>query len=418
MRRPLAVLLFILLATAAGAQESVSNDLTNKAFKAIEAKDFKSAATLLEQAVKANPKNATAHGNLGYVLAVLKRTPEALAHSEKAIELDPKPAYTYVNAAVYAHALSDFTKLKKYGTSALAFPKGAVKPDDAKLVKTLLEEMKPRVYTVTWALDPKDAWGDGGQGKGPFYTAMPSTGLPFQTSTFELRGAKSHEVMTRDGVDVLKFDANGPVELTATVTVRFVDYRPRLNAKPPGSIPVDAKAYLGAGARLDPASAKVKAVAATVKGDSPRQTIDNLLVWLKGNMTYEHPTTFKTVDEVLDRGNGDCGAYSALFVAACRANGIPAREVWGVTKASTRFAPAGHLASHVWAEVYLDGLGWVPVEPQNANGLGHMPTGYVRLMHYVTDKHAWPGALKNANAAEWFGKPATIPTYTEKLGAE
>ena len=119
--------------------------------------------------------------------------------------------------------------------------------------------------------------------------------------------------------------------------------------------------------------------------------------------------------KIIARGTGDCGAYSALFTAVCRANGIPAREVWGVVKATTRFAPPGHLASHVWAEAYLDGPGWVPVEPQNANGLGHQPTGYVRLMHLVTDKHEWPTVMRNACNAPSYGKAATTPPYTEKL---
>lgn len=415
MPRPLACAALFLLAAAAAGQEAASRDLTNKAFKAITAKDFPAAAKLLEQAVAANPRNAAAHGNLGYVLSVLGRTPDALAHSEKAVALDPKAAFAHVNAAVYASALSDFTKLKRYGASALAFPAGAVKPDDAKLVRELLDALRPREYTITWTLDPADAWGGGGKGKGPFFTALPDTDLPFQTSSYAVRGTKSHATVTRDGVTVLKFDADGPVTLTATTTVRFVDYRPKLDAPPAGALPDDARAFLGPGPRLDPTTAKVKAVADAVRGDTPRRTIDNLIAWLKGNMTYEHPTTFAGVDEILARGTGDCGAYSAVFAAVCRANGIPAREVWGVVKATTRFAPPGHLASHVWAEAYLDGPGWVPVEPQNANGLGHQPTGYVRLMHLVTDKHEWPPVMRNASNAPSYGKAATTPPYTEKL---
>ena len=406
------LLLFALGATATA--QDPSFNLTNQAFKAIDRKDFNQAATLLEQAIKANPRNATAHANLGYVCSVLHRDVDALAHSEKAIALDPKLSFAYVNAVVYAAHLSEFSKVKKYGAAALAQPKGAIKPDDLKLVRERLKDLQPRVYTVTWTIDPKNAWGEGGEGKGPFFAPIPATDLPYQTATFELAKAKSHEVVTRDGVRLLKFEADGPVELTAKATVKFVDYRPKLQAKSAAAIPDEAKAYLGKGRRLDPESDRVKDVANKVKGPTPLKTIDNLLVWLKGNMKYEHPTTFESVDEILKRGNGDCGAYSALFVAVCRAGGIPAREVWGVVKSSERFAPPGHLGSHVWAEVYLAGRGWVPVEPQNLNGLGHQPTGYVRLMHFVTLGHDWPITMTMASA-QHFGKPATIPKFVEKV---
>ena len=413
MLRLLSFLLLLLLATVTARGQESSRELATKAFKAIDAKDFKTAAGLLERVLKANPRDANAHGNLGYVYAVLERYPEALDHCEKAIALDPKVANDHVNAAVYAARLSDFTKLKKYGESALAFKAPALKAENAKLIKELLQDLKPRVYTVTWTLDPKEAWGEGGKGMGPFYVALPSTDLPFQTSTYTVRGAKSHEAITRDGVRVLKFEADSPVELTATATVRFHDYRPKIKSEPAGPFPDDVRAYLGAGNRINPESAKIKAVAAKVKGGSPRVTVDNLIVWLKDNMKYKNPTTFDTVEEVLDRGHGDCGAYSAVFVAVCRANGIPAREAWGVVKADVRFAPKGHLSSHVWAEVYLTGLGWVPVEPQNPNGLGHMPTGYIRLLHFVADSHNWPDAVKQARGGS-FGEAAKTPKYDEK----
>ncbi len=416
MFRAAALALLMFVVASVSGQDS-PRDLSAKAYKALDAKDFKTAAALFERVLKANPRDSYAHGNFSCVCSVLGRHQEALDHSEKAIALDSKVGFFHVNAAVYAAHLSEYAKLKKYGESALKFKLPAIRAEDAKLVKDLMDQLKPRVYTLTWTLDPKGAWGEGGKGKGPFYVAIPSTDLPFQTSTFKMIGAKSHEAITRDGVRLLKFDADSPVELTSTVTVRFHDYRPKIKSEPAGQFPEDVRAYLGAGHRINPESAKIKAVAEKVKGGSPGDTVNNLIGWLKDNMKYKNPTTFDTVEEVLDRGNGDCGAFSAVFVAVCRANGIPAREACGVVKADLRFAPKGHLSSHVWAEVYLTGLGWVPVEPQNPNGLGHMPTGYVRLMHFVTDSHAWPDAVKQARGGS-FGEAANTPKFEEKFLAE
>ncbi len=58
---------------------------------------------------------------------------------------------------------------------------------------------------------------------------------------------------------------------------------------------------------------------------------------------------------------GDCGQFAALFVAWCRAVGIPAREVIGA------LVPVDAMNPHAWAEFWLDGTGWVPVDPSMAS---------------------------------------------------
>ena len=60
---------------------------------------------------------------------------------------------------------------------------------------------------------------------------------------------------------------------------------------------------------------------------------------------------------LLTNGEGECGDFSALFIALLRAKGIPARPVVGY------WAITGTNQTHVWAEFYLEGIGWVPVDP-------------------------------------------------------
>jgi transglutaminase/protease-like cytokinesis protein 3 len=57
---------------------------------------------------------------------------------------------------------------------------------------------------------------------------------------------------------------------------------------------------------------------------------------------------------------GDCGGYSTLFVALARASGIPARVVVGGWASSST---KEYKNWHVWAEFYLEKIGWIPVDP-------------------------------------------------------
>jgi transglutaminase-like putative cysteine protease len=65
---------------------------------------------------------------------------------------------------------------------------------------------------------------------------------------------------------------------------------------------------------------------------------------------------------VLETGIGDCGAQSQYFAALCRSIGIPARVPVGYQMI---LGPAG---THVWAEYYVEGYGWIPCDVTVAEG--------------------------------------------------
>jgi transglutaminase-like putative cysteine protease len=76
---------------------------------------------------------------------------------------------------------------------------------------------------------------------------------------------------------------------------------------------------------------------------------------------------------MLETGNlgGKCADINALFVGLARAAGVPARDVYGVRVASSKFGykslGAGSqnitTAQHCRSEIYLTGFGWVPADP-------------------------------------------------------
>ncbi len=71
---------------------------------------------------------------------------------------------------------------------------------------------------------------------------------------------------------------------------------------------------------------------------------------------YVSPSPSHGARECLAKGRADCGSYTALFVALCRAGGVPARAVAGCWA-------VGENQWHCWAEFLLPGVGWVPVDP-------------------------------------------------------
>jgi transglutaminase-like putative cysteine protease len=79
------------------------------------------------------------------------------------------------------------------------------------------------------------------------------------------------------------------------------------------------------------------------------------------------------VKAMLETGalNGKCADLNALFVALCRAAGVPARDVYGIRVSPS---PRGYKslgprlgdiskAQHCRAEFHAQGIGWIPVDP-------------------------------------------------------
>ncbi|MDR1220808.1 MAG: IPT/TIG domain-containing protein [Treponema sp.] len=82
--------------------------------------------------------------------------------------------------------------------------------------------------------------------------------------------------------------------------------------------------------------------------------------------------------DVLEQKRADSYSASLLFCALARSAGIPAIPVAGVLIDKNRIAHA-----HYWAEFWLDGFGWVPLDP--ALGAGAAPS----LFSLRDDAKSW-----------------------------
>lgn len=89
--------------------------------------------------------------------------------------------------------------------------------------------------------------------------------------------------------------------------------------------------------------------------------------------------------ETLQRGNGSCRDFAALFVDAVRSLGFGARIVSGYlydpggADSSVR-GTAGAGSTHAWAEVYVPGAGWIMFDPTNRSvgGFNLIPVAMTR----------------------------------------
>lgn len=120
----------------------------------------------------------------------------------------------------------------------------------------------------------------------------------------------------------------------------------------------------------------VKETARRITADSARD-VDKaraIYEWVVEN-TFRDPKTkgcgIGDIKYMLESGNlgGKCADLNALYTGLARAVGLPARDVYGIRVAdSADFKSLGKSgditkAQHCRAEVHLDGVGWLPVDP-------------------------------------------------------
>ena len=149
--------------------------------------------------------------------------------------------------------------------------------------------------------------------------------------------------------------------------------------------------------------------------------------------TYRRPSTAGcgacNVVEMLQSGDmgGKCADINPLFVGLVRAQGIPARDIFGIRLAASRFGykslgpvtPVVSKAQHCRSEVYLQGHGWTPIDPADVRKVMlEEPPGHLDFVDAKvaaarqTLFGAWEGNWMPYNAAQDVrlpGSEAAIP---------
>jgi transglutaminase-like putative cysteine protease len=172
-------------------------------------------------------------------------------------------------------------------------------------------------------------------------------------------------------------DATPSVEVTS----RFATRDRAIDLSRPGRAPAlsaEERRLYTAATDLIPTTGIVKETADKIVAGvgSDLDKARRIYEWIVDN-THRDPQTrgcgIGDIASMLKSGNlgGKCADLNALYVGLARAAGLPARDVYGLRVAPSKFGykslGAGSenvtKAQHCRAEVFLAGFGWVPVDP-------------------------------------------------------
>lgn len=123
--------------------------------------------------------------------------------------------------------------------------------------------------------------------------------------------------------------------------------------------------------RLVPLDERIRKLAAEVtKGKAaPLEKARAIYDYVVETMTYDKSGTGWGRGDIYyacDIRRGNCTDFHALFIGLCRASGIPARFIIGfpLPEGKREGTIGGY---HCWAEFYVEGHGWIPVDTSEAS---------------------------------------------------
>ena len=390
--RHLVLIAFPLLVACSHAPAQPAADPYHEAMTQCEAAkqkgDFANMAGAIRKALKFGPGDEYAWRSLAWALNGAGQWQDSLGVAQENVARNgacgwslEQLAESQMSSGDFAAAKATLARIDGLPADAIGSSKGAI--DGTR--RRLLELTGQRRYSLHWSVD----LGQGGPDKAPERLLMPRWNDLRQTFEFTVGNAVSYKRATvgpRDYIDVVQKPGE-PFTIDATVTIRgFALGNTRLAGLTTFKVPDDLKACLGPfhhGAIFDPASPLTSRIAAFSKSTTMARTVQNLLDWMQTNMKYAD-TTHSTPDEILAGGQGVCHHYCSSFVALCRAAGIPARVSHGVVlNGEGEFKH--NTGSHGWSSVWLDGVGWVPVDPLDHSSLALFGRSNYLLTDYANE---------------------------------
>ncbi|TVP72244.1 MAG: transglutaminase family protein [Rhodobacteraceae bacterium] len=131
---------------------------------------------------------------------------------------------------------------------------------------------------------------------------------------------------------------------------------------------VPPRAYLRGSIRTEPNRAIIDLVDATLSGMNSATLLERahaLSAAVSEALPYTPGSTdaHTTAADAMTAGKGVCQDHAQVLIACAHLAGLPARYVSGYLNATEDGSP--HEASHAWAEIFIDSLGWVGFDAAN-----------------------------------------------------
>ncbi|MEM3754229.1 MAG: transglutaminase-like domain-containing protein, partial [Candidatus Bathyarchaeia archaeon] len=117
---------------------------------------------------------------------------------------------------------------------------------------------------------------------------------------------------------------------------------------------------------------------------NPYHKAKKIYDWIVDNIVYDWEAREKDALWVLRNKRGVCTGYSYLFVALCRAVGIPARICFGHA-----ITDSNEETGHMWSEFYLPNYGWIPVDLTFRQFAKLDHNHYYEFKGLVKEQHTW-----------------------------
>ncbi|MBU2690898.1 MAG: hypothetical protein KJ970_08215 [Candidatus Eisenbacteria bacterium] len=145
------------------------------------------------------------------------------------------------------------------------------------------------------------------------------------------------------------------------------------------------EAYTADGERLQVQSELVQKTAAGIVGDesNPYWIARRIFNWVIDTLEYERVGGWDVPETLIKRGTGSCSEYTFLYIALCRAAGLPARYEAGASLRGDDVSVDD--VHHRWAEVYLPNYGWIPIDP--SGGDQATPGGQVDAIGRLSNRY-------------------------------
>ena len=134
-----------------------------------------------------------------------------------------------------------------------------------------------------------------------------------------------------------------------------------ISEKPSATSGEDVSAYLKAERYVESDDPELARLAKSLKSPDPVKTVDRIFNWVVGNIRYRgYVSNDRGARVTYSQREGDCTEQMYLFVALCRAAGVPARCIGGyVAGESGVLNPADY---HNWSEFHENGV-WKIADP-------------------------------------------------------